>query len=83
MSNWEKFSEQDVAHDLRLDGSARAIIHRHELADGWLVMTTLIHDQRAKIGTLDLSTKMDRLMSVRTETSTTFVPDPEKRWKTD
>ena len=81
MRGWTRISEEAVSEGGGLEGSLKVLVHRKALPHGWLVMTTMIHDRRNRLGALDLSTKWDRLMSVRTHVLTTFVPDPDKNWK--
>lgn len=78
MNEWVKVSEEEISEDVKLEGEVRIMLHRKELDQGWLVMTIMIHDQRSRLGAVDLSTKWDRLKSISTEMTTTFVPDPEK-----
>lgn len=73
-NGWEKVSEDELDSVEPGTGDLHVAVYRKPVSGGYLMMTVTVHDRRPRIGKIDLSTRLGRLLSVQTTTSTTFVP---------
>jgi hypothetical protein len=80
-NGWEKVEDSQFHDDLGIKCNHQVTIHRKELPEGWLVLVTHVFDRRAMLGRFDLSTRLGRLFSIKPESNTLYIPDPEKRWR--
>jgi len=80
-SAWELIDQSNIATDMPDGCETMVSLYRRHIPGGWLVLTLHVFDRRQRLGPLDLSLRAGRILSVQAQSSVTFVPDPERKWK--